>query len=108
MSIRKNGHLNSTGVSAANNTGARGDTWHAIVNGVYMLPKTSFLGYRQSGRLTGSQPTRSGHQESELYKAVGYNCAKVGGAAGNKLGNKMDGCSTDDFAQIAINFTPST
>ncbi|MBP6504829.1 MAG: DUF1302 family protein [Rhodoferax sp.] len=106
LSMRKNGHLNSTGVSAANNTGARGDTWHAIVNGVYMLPKTSFwdtgtlvaeLAYSRLDQVT---------KNPELYKAVGYNCAKVGGAAGNKLGNKMDGCSTDDFAQIAINFTP--
>ncbi|MBS0349546.1 MAG: DUF1302 family protein [Proteobacteria bacterium] len=106
LSLRKNGHLNSTGVSSLNNTGARGDTWHAIVNGVYSLPKTSFwdvanlvaeLAYSRLDRVT---------KNPELYKAVGYNCAKVGGAAGNKLGNKLDGCSTDDFAQIAINFTP--
>lgn len=106
ISYRKNGGLHSTptGISSVDHEGARGNTWHAIVNGVYLMPATKLwdtgslvaeLAYSRLDKVT-SHP--------ELFKGVGYACIKSGTTA--TVGDKSDGCATKDFAAMAISFTP--
>lgn len=111
LSLRKNTHLNSrTTYLPAENTGARGDTLHAIVNGVYLLPKTPIwdtgsviaeLAYSRLQKITANEA---------LYRGVGHaGCIKSGTGSGGvpaAPGEESDACSTRDFAQVAINFTP--
>lgn len=108
LSLRQNGALVGTGISAVDHQGPRGDTLHAVVNGVYLLPKTSFwdtgsligeLAYSRLQNITANE---------NLYKGVGTtnckNVSVVGAAAGS--GDVSDGCATNDFLQMAVNFTP--
>lgn len=111
LSYRKDGALNttSTGISAIDNDGPRGNTWHAVVNGVYLLPATKLwdtgslvaeLAYSRLDKVT---------LHPELYHATGYNCVKIGTGSGGvpaAPGNDTDGCSTKDYAAFAVNFTP--
>jgi len=108
VSYRKNGHLNSATsyvVPLGYETGARGNTWHAVVNSVYLLPNSSLwdtgslvaeLGYSRLDKVTKNE---------ELYRAEGYaSCKDLLDAS--KKGDKSDGCSTKDYLQLAVNFTP--
>lgn len=119
ISYRKNGHLNSKSTYSnyagmdIQNTGARGDTLHAVVNGVYLLPKTALwdtgslvaeLAFSRLQKVTANQA---------LYRGEGNMVAGPGGAlactrAGttNTPGDKSDACSTRNFLQMAVNFTP--
>lgn len=103
LSYRKNGALNATGVSLADDEGPRGDTVHFIANAVYGMPR-NFIAenanlvaefvYSHLDRVT---------EHKELYKGVGYNCVDV--QDGGK-GDKSDGCSTRDYYAMAVNYTP--
>jgi hypothetical protein len=111
LSYRKDGALNmpGTGVAAVDNQGPRGNTWHAIVNGVYLLPSSALwntgslaaeLAYSRLDKVT---------LHPELFKGVGYNCVKVGtgtAAVPAQVGDKSDACSTRDYVAMAINFVP--
>lgn len=107
LSYRKNAHLNSTptGVSAVNNTGARGNTLHAVVNGIYLLPDNPVSD-------TGSLVAELAYSRlldvtdnANLYRGVGYTgCTSLTNPA--VPGDKSDACSTRDFLQLAVNFTP--
>jgi hypothetical protein len=111
ISYRKGAALNSTptGVSPVDHEGTRGNTFHAVANGVYLLPATSFwstgslvaeIAYSRLQKVT-SHP--------ELFKGVGYNCVRAGTGSGGVpavVGDKSDGCATKDFMAVAINFTP--
>lgn len=108
LSYRKNAGLNSTstGVSPVDHQGPRGNTWHAVVNGVMLLPATSFwstgslvaeLAYSRLDKVT---------EHPELFKGKGYAGCVLTGSAPAVAGNKSDGCSTRDFVAMAINFTP--
>jgi hypothetical protein len=105
LSYRKNGALNSPS-SVLTPTGARGDTWHAVVNGVFMLPATPLwatgtlvgeVAYNRLDKVTTNPNT---------YRAVGAaSCVDSRtGVAGS--GTKDDGCSTKDAWQMALRFTP--
>jgi hypothetical protein len=105
LSYRKNGALN-TPSSVVTDTGARGNTWHAVVNGIYMLPATPVwqtgtlvaeLAYNRLDKVT-TNPA--------LYRSVGAaTCVDSRtGKAGS--GNKDDGCSTKDAWIMALKFTP--
>jgi len=119
VSYRMNGQLNSkttftnyAGMDVLD-TGARGDTLHAVVNGVYLLPKTPLwdtgslvaeLAYSRLHKVTANEA---------LYRGAGNMVAGPGGAlactktgAGNAPGDKSDYCSTRNFWQVAVNFTP--
>jgi hypothetical protein len=107
LSYRQDGQLNSkTTYLPTQDTGARGDTLHAVINGVYLLPKTPLwdtgsviveLAYARLQRIT---------ENANLYRGVGYaSCVKVGGTLPGS-GDHTDACSTRDFTQIAVNFTP--
>ncbi|MBY0243558.1 MAG: DUF1302 domain-containing protein [Burkholderiaceae bacterium] len=106
ISYRKGAGLHSTttGVSLTDHEGTRGNTWHAIVNGVMLLPETPLwttgslvaeLAYSRLSKVT-SHP--------ELFKGEGYACIKTGTTI--VAGDKSDGCATKDFAALAVSFTP--
>jgi hypothetical protein len=111
VSYRKGAALNSTstGISTVDHEGARGNTWHAVVNGVYLLPTTPLwstgslvaeLAYSRLDKVT-SHP--------ELFKGEGYNCVRAGTGSGGVAavaGDQSDGCATKDFLAMAVNFTP--
>ncbi|MFU7548053.1 dehydrogenase, partial [Pseudomonas paraeruginosa] len=43
LSYRRNASLISSNFSALDNQGARGDTWHLVVNGLWLLPRTAYF-----------------------------------------------------------------
>lgn len=103
VSHRKNGALN-TPASHTLDTGARGDTWHAVLNGIYMLPQTKFWD-------TGSLTTEIAYNRldkvttnPQLYRGVGAPTC-VNSATG-RAGNERDGCSTKDAWFLAVKFSP--
>ncbi len=111
LSYRHNAHLNSkTTYGPTDDTGARGNTLHAVVNGMYGLPKTAFwdtgivmaeLAYSRLLKVTRNEA---------LYRGVGYStaaCTKSGtSGATAQPGDEGDACSTRNFLQVAANFTP--
>lgn len=114
LSYRKNASLNSTGAYVALagsrpdvDTGARGDTLHAVANGVYLLPKTalwdagSFAGELAYSHLQKVTTNR------QLYRGVGEAACTVTAGTGTGPGNESDGCSSKNFLQMAFNFAPS-
>ena len=120
LSYRQNGHLNSKS-SFSNyagmdkqNTGARGDTLHAVVNGIYLLPKTPMwdtgsliaeLAYSRLQKVTANEALYRGEGNRVAAPGGALACTKVGAPA-NTPGDKSDYCSTRDFLQMAVNFTP--
>jgi hypothetical protein len=120
LSYRQNGHLNSKTTFSnyasmdIQNTGARGDTLHAIVNGVYLLPKTSLwdtgslvaeLAYSRLQKVTANEALYRGVGNLVAGPGGALACTKVGAPA-NTPGDRSDFCSTRDFWQMAVNFTP--
>lgn len=106
LSYRKNTALNSTSVTVVppslldfdGTEGARGDTWHALVNGVYVLPRTALwetgtlqaeLVYSRLQRVT-SRP--------EIFNGIGYACP---------AGSGVDqGCATRSVWLMQVGFEP--
>lgn len=112
LSYRKGAHLNSaTTYLPTQNTGAIGNTWHAVVNGVYLLPKTPLwdsgsliaeLAHSRLSKVTANP---------NLYRGVGYAaCVRAGTGSGGVAalpGDVSDTCSTRSFTQVAVGFTPT-
>jgi hypothetical protein len=105
VSYRKNGALN-TPSSIVTDTGARGDTWHAVVNGIYMLPKTALWD-------TGSLVAEVAYNRLEkvtknpsLYREVGAATCVDSRTSVARSGDKRDGCSTNDALFMALKFSP--
>jgi hypothetical protein len=100
VSYRKDTALNSRTQSVPNPSptyeqaeGARGDTFHALVNGVYLLPQTPlWIGGNVSAELSYQRLRRVTHNE-QLFKACN-------GA------DKRSGCVTKDALAMNISFTP--
>ncbi|CAN5340357.1 hypothetical protein BH10PSE16_BH10PSE16_11970 [soil metagenome] len=120
LSYRQNGHLNSKTTFSnyagmdIKDTGARGDTIHAVVNGVYLLPKTALwdtgsvvaeLAYSRLQKVTANEALYRGEGNMVRDPNGALACTKVGAAA-NTPGDKSDYCSTRNFLQMAVNFTP--
>jgi hypothetical protein len=107
VSYRENAALNSatafvnpaTGnFDLAGREGARGNTWHALVNAIYILPKTALWeGGSMTGELVYSR-LASVTKNPGLFKGVGY--------GGCPTGDMNDGCSTKDYWGIQVGFTP--
>jgi len=108
LSWRKDAHLNSVASYTTTSTGAVGDTMHAVVNGVYLLPKTAMwdtgsligeLAYSRLNKVTANE---------KLYRGVGYaGCVKLGtSGATAQPGDITDTCSTKDYWEMALRFTP--
>lgn len=105
LSYRKNGALN-TPSSVVTPTGARGDTWHAVVNGIYLLPNTAFwntgtvvaeVAYNRLDKVTTNEA---------LYRKVGANTCVDSRVGVARSGTKDDGCSTQSAWLMALRFTP--
>jgi Protein of unknown function (DUF1302) len=117
LSYRKNGPLNSTGsYGPTQNTGARGDTLHAIANGVYLLPKTPLwdtgsvlveLAYSRLEKVTANPSLYKGEGNLLPMNAAGALACAKSGAAANVPGDRTDTCSTKQYAQMAISFSPT-
>jgi len=105
LSYRINGPLN-TPASHTLDTGARGDTWHAVLNGVYMLPKTPIwdtgtliaeIAYNRLDRVT---------KNKQLYREIGAAVCRNSATNVPGSGTMLDGCSTVDAWQLAVRFSP--
>lgn len=106
ISHRRNTPLNSQvlgvapGLPAQGETkGARGDTWHALVNAAGVIPKTAlFDSAVWAGELQWSQwsKVRSG---ANLFNALGHT------PCNGK--DKWDGCVTKDYVGVSLAFTPT-
>lgn len=87
LSYRQNTSLVSSNISTVDNQGARGDTWHMVVNGLWLLPRTDYfdtgsliaeMAFSHVARVT---------QHEELFKGEGY-----GGCPAGQ--DKHYGCAT--------------
>jgi hypothetical protein len=100
---RRNTALNSTSFFAATGDfagveGARGNTWHAVVNGIYLLPKTPLWETGElAGELVYSRLSRV-TKNAALFNGVGYACPAGQG--------KDEGCSTKDVLLVQFNIEP--
>lgn len=103
LSYRKNGALNAAGINPVDSEGPRGDTWHALVNGVYLLPKTPLAD-------TGSLVAELAYNRLQRVDSNAAYYQRVGSAAclnpAGGQGDKSDGCSTKDYLGMAVLFTP--
>ena len=103
LSYRRNTALNSTSAFAAagdfaGREGARGNTLHAVINGVYLLPKTLLW---ETGELQAElvySRLLSVTRNAAVFNGVGYACA-----AGQ---DKNDGCSTRNVLLAQVNLEP--
>lgn len=88
--------------------GARGDTWHGVLNGIYLLPKTALW---ESGVLQGEisyQRLDKVTKNANLFYSTDHACKHgylLGGIAPGAL-KKGDGCSTRDAWTMSVGFTP--
>jgi len=93
-------------VQTTGNTGARGNTLHIVMNGIYLLPKTALW---DTGSLTaevGMAHLLKVTANQNLYRAEGYAaCTKTSGT-GTGPGDNTDTCSTRNFVGVAVNFAP--
>lgn len=101
LSHRRNGPLTSiTNASApGSNEGARGDTWHGVINAVAALGPA--LGYDTatfSGELSWSRLDRVTHNAA-FYRARGYTATCATGAT-------LKGCADDGHVGLTLAFTP--
>ncbi|MFJ4452742.1 DUF1302 domain-containing protein [Pseudomonas sp. NPDC089392] len=103
LSYRENMPLNSSGAAADQARrleGARGSTWHALVNAVQTYGDTAlFDSASLSGELAWAKLDKVTDNRS-AYRAKGYN-------AGCNSNAKMLGCSDDEFYSVAVAFTPT-
>jgi len=99
LSYRKDAPLISSGISLADNQGARGDTLHMVVNGLWLLPRTDYF---DTGTLIAemaySHLDKVTHNEG-LFRGEGY-----GGCAAGQ--DKEWGCATRNYVGAALSFTP--
>lgn len=104
LSWRKDGALNAAGISPADYQGPRGNTLHAVVNGVYLLPASSLWDTGNFVAELAYSRLLSVGSHAELYKGVGYaGCTAPDGAPGSW----RDDCSTRNYTAAALLFTPS-
>ncbi|HET9025083.1 MAG TPA: DUF1302 domain-containing protein [Burkholderiaceae bacterium] len=113
LSYRHNTPLNSQVLGVAlglpeegETKGPRGNTYHALINGLGVLAKTPvFDAATYAAELTWSHWS-SVSSGANLFQAVGYGgCRRAGG--GPATGDKWDGCATKSFVGLALAFTPT-
>ncbi|MDD5295723.1 MAG: DUF1302 domain-containing protein [Rhodocyclaceae bacterium] len=97
---------NGGAISQGETYGPRGNTWHALVNLMGVVPKTGvFDTATWAGELTYSR-LDSVTSGANLFNGVGYaSCKDVNGAA--SAGSKWDGCATKDYVGLSLAFTPT-
>ncbi|MDB5869862.1 MAG: hypothetical protein JWP96_2194 [Polaromonas sp.] len=108
LSYRKDGALNGTGVNAATTTGPRGNTWHAVLNGVRLLPATPLFETGSVAMEVAYNRLDKVTQNAALYNGYGQGSAAGCGTlqAAGYVKDKTDGCSTNSWLGVAVNFTP--
>lgn len=98
LSYRENASLISSRFDLADAQGARGNTWHMVANGLWLLPTTPLydtgtliteIAYSRLDKVTRNE---------NLFRGEGY--------AGCDGQNKDWGCATRNYTGIAVNFTP--
>jgi hypothetical protein len=88
--------------------GARGNTWHGVLNGVWLLPQTSLW---NSGTLQGElayQRLDKVTKNANIFYSESHACRfgyLPGGIVAGKR-NKKDGCATDDSLALNLSFAP--
>lgn len=112
VSTRHNTPLNSQTLGAVpglpakgETSGARGDTYHALVNAVSTLPKTALFDIASvAAEIQWAQwsKVRSG---GNLFNALGF--APCNATATAPAKDKWDGCVTKSYAGVAFAFTPT-
>jgi hypothetical protein len=112
ISQRRNTPLNSQvlGVapglpSAGDTKGARGDTWHALVNLLGTVSKTALFDsatWAAEVQWSRWSKVRSGEN---LFNAVGF--APCNATATAPAKDKWDGCTTKDYTGVGVAFTPT-
>lgn len=97
--------ISPTGVPTQGETsGPRGDTWHALINTVGLIPKTFLFDQASwAAELTWSRwdKVRSG---ANLFQAEGFAGCSF---AGKPVGDKWDGCATKSYVGAGVSFTPT-
>ena len=114
LSYRRNTPLNSQMLGIApglpsdgDTKGPRGDTMHALVNGVGVIPKTPVFDTASwAAELTWSQWTKVRSGEN-LFNAVGYAPCLANGTSRLRDFDKWDGCATKNFVGLGLAFTPT-
>ncbi|WP_445676566.1 DUF1302 domain-containing protein [Pseudomonas aeruginosa] len=106
LSYRKDGALNSTGISLVDDNGARGDTLHFVANAVYGMPRNFIADNATLVAEFAYSRLQKVTEHKELFKGEGYTCNDLQGPANNGRGDKSDGCSTKDYYAVAVNYTP--
>jgi hypothetical protein len=95
------GNVAGVPINEGDTPGARGDTWHALVNAFGTLPKTPLFDtavYQAELIYSHWSKVRSGQN---VFQAEGQpDCV-------SRNQNASDGCATKDFWGLAINFTPT-
>lgn len=107
VSVRKDGALNASGISAVDNEGPRGDTLHAILNGVMLLPQTPVFDTATLAMELAYSQLMSVTSHPELFKGLGHAGCRASQTPGlANSGGKDDGCSSRRYLAAAFNFTP--
>jgi hypothetical protein len=114
VSMRRNTPLTSQVLGVApglpsrgDTSGPRGDTWHALLNGVGLIPKTAlFDGASWAAELVYSRwsKVRSGEN---LFNAVGFAPCNANGTTRTRDFDKWDGCATKNYVGVGFAFTPT-
>ena len=99
ISYRRNMPLNSSGAAGVDSYGARGNTWHAVLNGVASFGQSSFWSSSSfAGELGMSRLDKVTRNEA-LYKGDGNAACAVEAI--------LSGCSTRTAWTAGASFTPT-
>lgn len=106
VSYRKGGALNAVGIDPTDNEGPRGDTLHFVANAVYGVPRNFIAPNATLVAEFAYSHLRKVTDHEELYLGEhNNNCVDPRvGTPGS--GDKRDGCSTRNYAAMAVNYTP--
>lgn len=106
VSYRKGGALNAVGIDPTDNEGPRGDTLHFVANAVYGVPRNFIANNATLVAEFAYSHLRKVTDHEELYLGEhNNNCVDPRvGTPGS--GDKRDGCSTRNYAAMAVNYTP--
>ncbi|WP_313054224.1 DUF1302 domain-containing protein [Pseudomonas lopnurensis] len=99
LSYRRDAALVSSNFSAVDNEGARGDTWHLVVNGLWLLPRTQWFDTGNFIAEFAYSHLQKVTKHRELFRGEGYDGCPVGQ-------DKEWGCATRNYAGLALSFAP--
>lgn len=104
ISQRRNGALNSVTSASAGPAGrwegARGTTWHGVLNGIATFGESPLYNSATLVAELGWSHLDKVTKNENLFRAKGYNSTCDADA-------EIKGCADDDFYTIGVSFTPS-